>query len=373
MALESACIIGGGFYGVIIALYLKRIKRIKNIDIFDKEADLLSRASFVNQARVHNGYHYPRSFTTAYRSRENFHSFCCDWSSCIKSDFRKYYAIARHNSKVNSSQFKRFCNQINAPLEKAEHEISRLFNPSLIESVYKVEEYAFDAIKLRNWAHQELSVSRVKCHFKHLITNTSEGEEKNIQVSILDNTGAIKKKDYSIVFNCTYSGLSQIDSNLGNSDLNLKHEIAELALIEVPSDLKKIGVTVMDGPFFSTMPFPSQGLHSLSHVRYTPHSFWLDEYGLSPYEVLEKCNLDTRVDRMIRDASRYLPILSKSIYRKSLFEVKTTLEKNESDDGRPILFSESNQTPGLYSVLGAKIDNIYDIVESINKLPQLRF
>ena len=100
MAIASACIIGGGFYGVVIALYLKRVKGIEHVDIFEREASLLTRASFVNQARVHSGYHYPRSFTTAYRSRENFHRFCSDWSSCIKTDFRKYYALARRNSKV---------------------------------------------------------------------------------------------------------------------------------------------------------------------------------------------------------------------------------------------------------------------------------
>ena len=82
--------------------------------------------------------------------------------------------------------------------------------------------------------------------------------------------------------------------------------------------------------------------------------------------------LETRVDRMVRDASRYLPLLAKSTYRESLFEVKTTLAKNEYDDGRPILFRESTNAPGLYSVLGGKIDNIYDILEFINELPRLK-
>ena len=287
MALKSACIIGGGFYGVVIALYLSRFKGIENVDIYEKEADLLTRASYANQARVHNGYHYPRSFTTAYRSRENFHRFCCDWSNCVKSDFSKYYAIARRNSKVNSTQFKKLCDQVGAPLEKAEPEIKKLFNSSLIEVVYKVEEYAFDSTKLKKWAHEELSTSRVKCNFGHLITDARATEDKKIQLSIIDKRGFVKKKLYPIVFNCTYSGLSQVETNPSNSLFNLKHEITELALIEPPSELQKIGVTVMDGPFFSTMPFPSKKLHSISHVRYTPHSFWVDKFGISPYKVLE--------------------------------------------------------------------------------------
>ena len=364
---ESACVIGGGFYGVVIALFLKRVKRVESVDIYEQGSSLLSRASFVNQARVHNGYHYPRSFTTAYRSRENFQRFCSDWNDCVKSDFRKYYALARRNSKVTPHQFRKFCVQIGAPLSRAEAEITQLFNPALIEAVYKVEEYAFDSVRLRAWAERELRASGISCHFGRQIINASTGTENSVQITMRDGSGILEKMSYSIAINCTYSGLSQVEGNQGLGRNHLKHEIAELALIEPPLELEGIGVTVMDGPFFSTMPFPARGCHSLSHVRYTPHSFWVDRYGLNPYDVLNQSTLETRVDRMIRDASRYLPVLAKSKYRGSLFEVKTILEKNESDDGRPILFRESTSTSRLYSVLGGKIDNVYDILEELDK------
>lgn len=365
---ESACIVGGGFYGVVIALYLKKVMGVRSIDIYEREPTLLSRASFVNQARVHSGYHYPRSFTTAYRSRENFHRFASEWSSCVKRDFHKYYALARRNSKVTPMQFTRFCGQVGAPLEKAEPEIYNLFNPALIEAVYKVEECAFDAAKLREWAYSELAKSGIQCWFDHTVVDTKPSEGNGIEVLVRNGSSVLRSLSYAFVFNCTYSGLTQVNADRQSSGLRLKHEIAELALISPPPELEDIGVTVMDGPFFSAMPFPAKGCHSLSHVRYTPHSNWSDRPGSSPYDVIEKAKLETRVDRMLRDASRYLPLIAKSQYRESLFEVKTVLEKNESDDGRPILFRESAHTPHLYSVLGGKIDNIYDMLESIDEL-----
>ena len=76
----DAIIIGGGFYGSIIALYLKKIRGLKKVVLIEKEKSLLKRASYNNQARIHNGYHYPRSFTTAYRSRVNFPKFINDLS-----------------------------------------------------------------------------------------------------------------------------------------------------------------------------------------------------------------------------------------------------------------------------------------------------
>jgi glycine/D-amino acid oxidase-like deaminating enzyme len=365
---ENACVIGAGFYGVVIALYLKRVRGVRRVDIYERESTLLARASFVNQARVHNGYHYPRSFTTAYRSRENFNRFASDWSSCIKRDFSKYYALARRNSKVSPQQFARFCKQIGAPLEKAESEIYNLFNPSLIEAIYRVEEFAFDAAKLRNWSYSELAESGIQCFFNHTVIEAKPSEQNGIEIVAGDGSSALRSESYAFAFNCTYSGLSQIEPHHQSSSLRLKHEIAELALITPPTELEDIGVTVMDGPFFSAMPFPAKGCHSLSHVRYTPHSHWTDRPGSSPYNIIEQMSRETRVDRMLRDASRYLPIIAKSRYRESLFEVKTVLEKNESDDGRPILFRESAHTPHLYSVLGGKIDNIYDILESIDEL-----
>ena len=119
--LFDAVVIGGGFYGATIAIYLARERGLQTIVLMEREAALLQRASYNNQARVHNGYHYPRSFTTAYRSRINLPRFVQDWPQAVKTDFVKLYAIARRNSKVTASQFKRFCRETNAPLWPAQH------------------------------------------------------------------------------------------------------------------------------------------------------------------------------------------------------------------------------------------------------------
>ena len=51
----DAIIIGGGFYGCCLALYLRSI--LENVLVLEREGGLLSRASFVNQARIHTGFH----------------------------------------------------------------------------------------------------------------------------------------------------------------------------------------------------------------------------------------------------------------------------------------------------------------------------
>jgi len=361
----DAVIIGGGFYGAAIAIYLAKERRLSRVILLEREPRLLSRASFNNQARVHNGYHYPRSFTTAFRSRVNFPRFVRDWPEAVKRDFTKLYAIARRNSKVTARQFERFCHEIGARIEPAEAGLKELFEPRLIEAVFLVEEYAFDSTRLAAWALKELQESGVEVRLSTSAMSLSRDSRWGVNVTTLDRNGNSDSVKCRYLFNCTYSGLNQLSGEFPGTKTRLKHEITEMALLTAPPALAGLGVTVMDGPFFSMMPFPARGLHTLSHVRYTPHFSWQDERGDDPYKKLQEYERESRVDRMLRDVGRYMPAVLEAKYADSLFEVKTILQKNEADDGRPILFEQHAELPGCYSVLGGKIDNIYDVLEKL--------
>ena len=362
----DAVIIGGGFYGSAIAIYLAKTRGLRRVILLEREPELLIRASYNNQARVHNGYHYPRSFTTAFRSRVNLPRFVRDWPQVVKQDFVKLYAIARRNSKVTAKQFERFCHEIGASIKPAEAGLKRLFEPRLIEDVFLVEEYAFDSTRLAEWAVKELQDAGVEIHYStRALAISRSPADKSLSVAIQSKSGDASPINCRYVFNCTYSGLNQFSGDFPGTKTGLKQEVTEMALMQAPEVLKEIGVTVMDGPFFSMMPFPARGLHTLSHVRYTPHFSWKDEQGVDPYKKLDEYDRATRVDRMVRDVGRYLPAVLEAKYVDSLFEVKTVLVKNEGDDGRPILFEKHAELPGCYSVLGGKIDNIYDVLEKL--------
>jgi glycine/D-amino acid oxidase-like deaminating enzyme len=362
--MSLAVVIGGGFYGASIARYLRSHRRLDQVILLEREPELLSRSSFVNQARVHNGYHYPRSFTTGYRSRVNFARFVDAYAPAIRSDFTKLYAIARRNSKVTSRQFERFCREIGAPIAPAPDELRKLFEPALIAGVYLVRESAFDAVELRRLAQAAMAEAGVSVRLGSEVEAVLPG----MDAVTVRGRGPSGRFEFvaDVAFNCTYSRTGLLAQSTPER-LPLKHEITELALIEPPAALKGLGVTVMDGPFFSCMPFPAKGLHSLSHVRYTPHRSWRDEGERDPYEVLAAYEKDSRVDRMLRDGARYLPALAQSRVRESLFEVKTVLHQNELDDGRPILLQRHSPGGRLFSVLGGKIDNIFDILERLDQ------
>jgi hypothetical protein len=257
--------------------------------------------------------------------------------------------------------------EIGAPLKEAKSSHRALFNPKMVEQVFEAEEYAFNHQALSASARKELENHGVRVMLETEVMGIKAGSVGGLVVSLQIHSDAQAISNQSdLVFNCAYSGLGSVDGGFGSLQATLKHEIAEIALIDVPAELKHLGITVMDGPFWSVLPFPSNGLHSLSHVRYTPHYSWIERGGKNPYDKLVEYPKHSRYDRMVRDASRFMPTLSTSQKMESLFEIKTVLVMNEGDDGRPILFEEQERLPGCISVLGGKLDNIYDVFERLD-------
>lgn len=340
----DAAVIGAGFFGCEIALELRRLGYAR-VAIFEREQGIMQRASFVNQARVHNGYHYPRSVATAERSRENFERFVSEYDYAIDDEFEHVYAVARQ-SRVTASQFERFCSIIGAPVRTAPARLARLFDSSLIEACFAVREFAFNSTAISRRLAAALEQFQVELR---LATEARIDQTDNTGVT-LSAAGVPVRARY--VFNCTYAGLDNTGVSL---QAKVKRELAEIGLIQVPAELQRVGITVMDGPFFSTMPFPPGACHSLSHVRYTPHAAWSDPQEEDP--VPQR----SQQQAMQRDAGRYVPCLARARPIASMFELKAVLARNEGDDGRPILFENSPAMPRVISVLGAKIDNVYDI------------
>lgn len=328
----------------------------------------MARASYTNQARVHNGYHYPRSVLTALRSRVNFPTFVEEYGEAVVSNFDKYYAIAKNLSKVNAKQFQLFCQKIGAEVDTAPKEIKDKFNPFMVEDVFKVREYAFNSHILRDMLLKKID-AKVGIEYRNneeVMKLAQNGEGLTVTSS-----SGVYTADH--VINCGYSQLNKLNKAAGLPSVPLKHEIAEMCLVQLPEHMKDFSITVMDGPFFSIMPFPSRGLHTLSHVRYTPHTEWRDTEGegdqyRDPHAYLAKQNLKSNYAQMYADVVRYIPALKDMRYADSIWETKTVLIQSEDDDSRPILFKPHF---GLYNytcIMGGKLDNIYDVFQELDLL-----
>src|SRR5690606_32686849 len=109
-------IIGGGIFGCYAALYLSR--KGYRVALIEKEKELFKKASIVNQARLHGGYHYPRSVATARMSDDNKKRFTEEHKDFINFSFEKYYAIDKYSSLTDAAQFERFCQFLDIRCER---------------------------------------------------------------------------------------------------------------------------------------------------------------------------------------------------------------------------------------------------------------
>ncbi len=356
-------IIGGGFYGLRIAQYLRDELGQRKVLVLEKGDRVMSRASYNNQARVHNGYHYPRSVLTALRSRVNLPIFSAEYEEAIVKDFDKYYAVARNFSKVSARQFQRFFERIDAEIHVAP-EAMQYFDKRLIEEVFLVKEYAFNSATLRKILLNRLASRNVDIRLGEAVRTVGKREGGLIVTT--------DKAEYEAkhVLNTTYSSINVINVASGLSPLPLKHELTEMCLVKMPPSLDGKAFTIMCGPFFSLMPFPDKGLYTMSHVRYTPHREWHDDNEVQDwYKFIETNRPPTRFPVMRADIMRYMPEAAKIEYSgDSLWEIKTVLTQSEGDDSRPILYKDNYGGLRNYvCIMGGKIDNIYDVFRELKE------
>lgn len=363
--MTETIVVGGGFFGMYIAEHLAL--RGHRVTLLEREAQPMMRASFHNQARVHNGYHYPRSILTALRSRLSFPRFSAEFADSIVTDFEKYYLVGKPLGNVSARQFRSFCEHIGATCETAPDRIQKLVNPNFVEACFSTVEFAFDADRIRMAMSGRLDAAGVRVALGTTALRV-ERVDGRLQVDIAANDSGAARLVADQVFNCAYSNLNYLNRHSGLASIPLKHELTEICLVDMPEELKHAGLTVMCGPFFSAMPFPPRGLHSFSHVRYTPHREWRDQTGREGPDYLEATERRSAWAAMQADAARYVPVLAECAHRDSLWEVKTVLPRSETDDSRPILLLANHGIEGMHAVLGSKIDNVYDVVAAIDRL-----
>jgi glycine/D-amino acid oxidase-like deaminating enzyme len=346
----DAVVIGGGFYGACLALFLR--ERFASVLLIEAREALLGRASFVNQARVHTGFHYPRSLVTARRSLALHGRFIAEFRDAVHDDFTMLYAIARDGSKVTPQRFLQMFREMGAPMSPASAAERALFDQDRIAEVVRCREAAFDADRLRTLLLARLVAAGVRIETGAEVTEVDPAPPPGDIAVTVAGRATVRA---SLAFNATYG---QFPGDLPP----LRHELAEVVLVRPPPELERYGVTVMDGPFFSMMPFPARGCHSLTHVRYTPHRAWTSAEGPAAGASPQPPSASLH---MQRDAARYMPCLARLERIGSLFEVKSVPLRREADDGRPILFGRNPVNPGLVTVLGGKLDNIYDLYEAL--------
>lgn len=316
-------VVGGGVFGCTTAVDLACSGA--QVDLFEARSDILTGATARCQARLHSGYHYPRSATTAMAARDGAIEFVARYPEAIRRASHHY--VVAPGSKVTPSQYLSFCERLGLPYEVVD-------NPQHVHTadlVVRVPEAFVDVDMLRRLARRDLAQSGVTVHL---------GQE----ASDLD--------DYDLVVQATYG---QPWSK------PLRYELCEVALLEL-GRYDGESYVVIDGDYVSLDP------HGRHYALYdVAHSVHLAVEGETPEWPAEYRDLLgwvgpvrtplSNVDRMIESAGRFLwglepGGLGVSIYQGSWFAVRAVLPDVDRTDERPTLVERSGN---VVSVLSGKI------------------
>ena len=240
-------VVGAGFFGLHGALVMAR-KGLR-VAILDADAQPMMRASQVNQARVHNGYHYPRSLTTALSSVHYYGQFVRDFAEAVNTRFDQIYAIAQSQSFMSSDGFELFCRRAGVQCDPVDP--SRWFRDGTVESAYRTDEYSFDAERLRRIMTAQVEDTPGVSWYQPARMAHVDRDADGFTVLLEDG----RRLRADGILNASYAGTNQVLGLLGEAPLSLKYELCEIILTHVSDELRSVGLTIMDGEYFSLMPY----------------------------------------------------------------------------------------------------------------------
>ena len=329
---KKIAVVGGGIFGCTAAWTLA--KEGYNVDLFEKNNDIITQASYVNQYRLHRGYHYPRSKETAQSSIEGERSFLKIYGNCVMNGKTKhYYCIAKDESLVTSEQYINFLNDLNLPNEKKK---LGLIHESVIDLVVEVNELLFNPDELKKICWNQLNKYNVNVNLNSEYFN----------------------EDYDYVINATYANLNNLISEDKQKDYQF--ELCEKPVVKLPKKYKNKSIVIMDGPFMCIDPLGDTDYHVMGNVVHAIHSRNIGKFPKydSKFDKLlnkgiVKSPSTTNIDKFIESAKKFFVDIDKVKHIGSMFTIRTVLPNKDVDDSRPTLVEKISE--GKFNLFSGKI------------------
>ena len=339
---KKVSVIGGGVFGCTTAW--KLAKAGYDVTLHEKNEDIISQASNINQYRLHRGYHYPRSKETARQSQWGETSFIKEYGGAIvNGDIEHYYCIAKEDSLVTSKQYIEFMRDMN--LFYKEKKLDFMCK-NVVDLEVKVKELLFDPIKLKQICWDKLN-------------------EYNVNV-ILNSDGWNLEDDY--IINATYSNLNHLLPEDKQKDYQF--ELCEKPVVKLPKKYKNKSVVIMDGPFMCIDPLGDSGLHVMGNVVHAIHSTNVGKFPDCDSKFNSLLNKGivknpstTNIDKFINSAKTFFKDIDKAKHIGSMFTFRTVLPNKDKDDARPTLVE--NVVDNVYNIFSGKIGTCVDAADEI--------
>jgi hypothetical protein len=207
--------------------------------------------------------HYPRDIETAAEAYEDYRTFSSNYPKAIR-EIEQYYAISSTGSLVSAQHFLEVAEGLGLPFTEVDP--LNFFASSKVDLLIRVPEATIDLAGLTEDVNRKLAANpRVIIKRANPITGISRWKGGGWKVE--SKSG--KTEYYDAVVVATYAMSRLFGSWLDLELPTVKSQVCEVVLGEL-NGLGGTGMTIMDGPFWSVMPFGNTSQHSLTSVEHTP-------------------------------------------------------------------------------------------------------
>jgi hypothetical protein len=345
---KKIAVIGAGIFGISAAIHLGKNH---DIDLYEKNKDILQAASGINQYRAHRGYHYPRSRKTVLSCLKGEKSFRQEYPEAMIDDVDHFYCIAKKHSFINSKKFLDFCKKFDLEFEKIKIDT---VDKKTVELCIKGKEALIDPIELKKMCFEKL-------------------KENNI--NLLLNTKATKQifDQYDHVVICTYAMTNELLDDFPEFQQDYQYELCEKIVVKLPKSFENKSIVIMDGPFMCLDPYGRSGNFLLGNVTHAIHTTNIGKYPIiePQYENLLNNGVIknppmTRFKEFIDSGKHFFPELKKAKYIGSMFTIRTVLPFKDKTDERPTLVKKVSDK--IFTVYSGKFISSVEAAKDLQKL-----
>ena len=332
-------VVGGGIFGTTASVALATSGF--NVTLHEELDSVMKCASDINQYRLHRGYHYPRSKSTAQECLDGLKSFKRKYGdSVVNGNVNHFYAISSRDSMVSKEEYLKFLYEMGL-----EYNINEPFNGT--DLTVEVGEELFDSEKLR-------------------VQVTQKMKGAGVNVVLNKHTTEDDFNDYDYIVIATYAKINE----LLDEPIQYQYEVVEKPVVRLPEQYKNKSVVVMDGPFMCLDPY-KDGYHVLGHVEHAIHSTNVGDYpmvlnkhivGYLNNGVIHNPKV-TKINKFIEAGMEFFEDFDKLEHIGSMFTIRTVLAHRDHDDARPTIVTQVAHN--VYTIFSGKIGTC---VEAANEL-----
>lgn len=350
-------VVGGGVFGATIA---EELAEFADVDLVERNDDLLTEVSFVNQWRHHSGFHYPRSYDTIQEIRACKSEFEARFEEVIQRDIPSYFATSRWGVEIPAERYLAACSS-NYLAFTIDRPPPQMLDPDQVTICMRTDEAVYDIPAMRKMLRDR--VASANNLTLHLNTEAKAGRilpdgRKELTMS---GPGGDWTQAYDYVVNATYANINLYAQWFGFPVEPLRFDLYEMLVLDVPAD--QLCVTVIDGPFCSLVGMGTPGRFMLSHIHDSVLKSRVPKDGRPP----DWGKITSNRENMLKSSRRYMPILDQAKVVESRYATRAVNAFARDFDARPTVVRDHGF--GCWSVLGGKIltcvSNAREIADAI--------